>query len=304
MASARIELERHIATKLFDRGGQNFRITRLDDRIRAAVEQQQRRRTRAREMERLRQLRIGRARHCGGRRSGRERVKIGGTRKTDHGAQIIRVEPGLGEIVRIKREHQRDMRAGRMADQHHALGVTTDIVNMVLHPAHHRGAILNKTRKMRLGHQPIAWHDHDIALIGKSPRGKAILAASATIPAAAMDENNHRPRSRMRRSRPDIKTLARRRPIVLTFSDQFSGRSAEQLVADVEQFGGGAEVHATNAAREQQHQHQQPQADIFHHKHPLSLERARREAKACRSRTDAPTPARTPALCLIRHQPD
>ncbi len=112
--------------------------------------------------------------------------------------------------MRIEREHRGDVTARRMAGERDPLGIAAILRGMVARPFDRQRAVLDEGREARLRDQSIIGQDGDEALAGEGRAGKAIVAARAIHPAAAVEEDHHRKRRLGRASRrPHVQLLPR-----------------------------------------------------------------------------------------------
>ena len=94
--------------------------------------------------------------------------------------------------VRRRAEHQREVRAGRVARDGDFVGVDAERLRIRAQPAQRRLDVVDLGRPYRLARQPILGRDADEAISRELNAVTAQLGAIAVLPAAAVDQQNRR----------------------------------------------------------------------------------------------------------------
>ena len=205
VANIRIKAQLGAAAQIGDGIGQAHAVARQHGGVGLTVQQQQRRRIGAGEMDGLGvvQIRSITERRIG-RAAGSERQKIIRPGQTHRRLYPIRHAPAP-----IQRQQQRDVRPGTVAHHRDAGRITAMGANVGGHPFHRRRAIVHERRPAHLRHQPVVRHHHHEAARRQCPRCETIAFLQAAVPAAAIEEDDDGQVARAGFRRPHVQSLSR-----------------------------------------------------------------------------------------------
>ena len=176
--------------------GQGDAVAWLDRGVGSAGDQQDMRRIAAGEVDRLGQHRVGRIAERMPRRIRSERVEVVWPGQSDHALDKTIGHPGAAQPLPLEAQHHDVVGPRRMAHQHHLAGVAAILRNMSPGPGDGGCTVLDHVRELAVAAQPVAGQHHDIALARQRPADEPVVAWITEGPAAAVDENDHRPRAR------------------------------------------------------------------------------------------------------------
>ena len=141
----------------------------------------------------------------------------------------------------VEREHRRDVSARRMARQRDPPRVAAILRGMVARPFDGQRPILDERREACLRDQPVVGQNGDEAPAGERRAGKAIVAAVAIDPAAAVKEHHHRERRLVRAPRhPHVQFLPRLGTVGDALGGELGFAGRGQPIEAGEQSGGRA----------------------------------------------------------------